>query len=99
MLYGLQPLRLSYGTSLKKSNSEFTEALLYGIVPGEGKEATSRSETSSNNNRQTGQGRKRGMNVVNVSPMPCKSNYFVSDFICGWTLLKLHVYTRCRLIT
>ena len=64
-----------------KSNSEFAEVLLRGIVPGEG----SRSESSSHNNRQSGQGRKRGTNVVNISPVPCKSNYFVSDVVCCWT--------------
>jgi len=69
----------------EKSNSEFAEALPHGIALGEGKKATSRSESSSHNNRQTGQGRKCGMNVVNVSPVPCKSNYFVYDVVCCWT--------------
>ena len=68
-----------------KSNSEFAEALLHGIALGEGKKATSRSESSSHNNRNTGQGRKRGTNVVNVSPVPCKWNYFVYDVVCCWT--------------
>lgn len=68
-----------------KSNSEFAEALLHGIVPGEENIATSRSESSSHKNQQTGRGKKRGTNVVNASPMPCKSNYFVSDVVCCCT--------------
>ena len=65
-----------------KSNSEFAEALLHGIVPGEGKKGTSPSESSSHNNRQTSQRRKHGLTVVNVSPIPCKSHYFVANFVC-----------------
>ena len=68
-----------------KSNSEFAEALLHGIVPGEENKVPSRSESSSYKNRQTGRGRKCGTNVVNVSAMPCKLNYFVSDVVCCWT--------------
>ena len=60
-----------------KSNSEFAEALLNGIVPGEGQKGTSRLESRSHNNQQTSQRRKRGSTVVNVSPIPCKSHYFV----------------------
>ena len=42
MLYGLQLLLLSCGTSLKDSNSEFTEALRYGIVQGEKRQQVDR---------------------------------------------------------
>jgi len=64
-----------------KSNSVFAEALLNCIVPGEENEATSRSEFSSHKNQQTRPARKRGMNVVNASPMPCKSKNFVSGVV------------------
>ena len=87
MLYGLQLLRLSCVRKRNlgftgKSNSEFAEALLHGIVTGEGQKWTSRSESSSHNNRQTSQRRKRGSTVVNVSPIPCKSHYFVASCVC-----------------
>ena len=65
-----------------KSNSVFAEALLHGIVPREENEATSRSESTSQKNQQARRGRKRGTSVVNTaSPMPCKSNHFVSDVV------------------
>ena len=77
-----------------KSNSVFAEALLHGIVPREENEATSRSESTSQKNQQARRGRKRATNVVNASPMPCKSNYFVSDVVWCCRHWKLHVYTK-----
>ena len=68
-----------------KSNSEFAEALLNGIVPGEGQKGTSRSESRSHNNQQTSNRRKLGSTVANVSPILCKSHYFVANFVCCYT--------------
>ena len=65
-----------------KSNSEFAEVLPHGIVPGEEQKGTSRSGSSSHNNRQTSQRKKRESDVVNVSPIPYKSQYFVANFVC-----------------